>query len=335
MHAAVGNMFFSLASVILYLSVTNSLLCAALYPTNLIYQFPNGTFVENLAVRPDGSILLSFITAPELYLLQPSSTKPDPRLLYRFDNATSTLGITEVSRDTFIVAVTNISGPAQGVPGSSNLWRVSFPKPKSTPKIALAAKIPNVVTPNGLVTLNKHKILLADSAKGLVFVVDVDTGVSSVAITDPLFANNGRPISVNGLKILGHTLYFTNTAQNILGQVDINLKTGAALGPASKVVDALPPGKGYGDLALTDNGIAYVTNAAGNFVERVNLKNHRQVIIAGQINSTEIAEPTAAALGRNGKEDILFVTTGGGLLIPVNGDEIVGGQVVAITLGGR
>lgn len=328
-------MLFSPSSVILYLAVTNSLLCAALYPTSQLYQFPNGTFVENLAIRPDGSILLSFITAPELYLLQPSSTNPDPQLLYRFDNATSTLGITEIARGTFIVAVITISGPAQGVPGSSSLWRVSFARPKATPRITLAARIPNVVTPNGLVTLNKHKILLADSAKGVVFAVDVDTGVSNVAITDPLFANNGRPISVNGLKILGHTLYFTNTAQNLLGRVDIDLKTGAALGPASKVVDALPPGKGYGDLALSDNGIAYVTNAAGNFVERVNLRNHRQEIIAGQINSTEIAEPTAAALGRHGKEDTLFVTTGGGLLIPVNGDEIVGGQVVAIKLGRR
>ena len=326
-------MRFSLNPSILYLAATNSLLCAALYPTNQIYQFPNGTFVENLAVRPDGSILTSFITAPELYLLQPSSTKPDPQLLYRFGNASSTLGITEVSRDTFIVAVTTIVGAAQGVPGSSSLWRVSFAHPKSTPKITLAAKIPDVVTPNGLVTLNKDKILLADSAKGVVFVVDVDTGVSNVAITDPLFANNGRPISVNGLKILGHTLYFTNTAQNLLGRVDIDLKTGAALGPASTVVDALPPGKGYGDLAVSDNGIAYVTNAAGNFVERVNLRNDRQTIIAGQINSTEIAEPTAAALGRHGKEDTLFVTTGGGLLIPVNGNEIVGGQVVAIKLG--
>ncbi|KAL8791817.1 MAG: hypothetical protein Q9195_005553 [Heterodermia aff. obscurata] len=328
-------MFFSLRSAIFYLLVTNSLFCAALYPTNQIYQFPNGTFVENLAIRPDGSILLSFITAPELYLLQPSSTKPNPRLLHRFDNATSTLGITEISHDTFIIAVTTIVGAAQGVPGSSSLWRISFPTPKSPPRITLAARIPNVVTPNGLVTLNKHKILLADSAKGLVFAVDVDTGISNVAITDPLFANNGRPISVNGLKIRGHTLYFTNTAQNLLGRVDIDLETGAALGPASTVVDALPPGKGYGDLALSGGGIAYVTNAAGNFVERVDVRSRRQVIIAGQINSTEIAEPTAAALGRRGEEDVLFVTTGGGLLIPVNGDEIVGGQVVAIRLGRR
>ena len=325
-------MIFPSSFVILFLTLINSLICTALYPTNQIYQFPNRTFVENLAVRPDGSILLSFITAPELYLLKPSSAKPNPQLLYRFDNATSTLGVTEISPDSFIVAVTTIVGAAQGVPGSSSLWQVSFAKPKSTPRITLTTKIPNVVTPNGLVTLNKHKVLLADSAKGLVFVVDVDTGVSSVAITDPLFANNGRPISVNGLKIRGHTLYFTNTAQNILGRVEIDLKTGAALGPASKIVDALPPGKGYGDFAVSGD-IAYVTNGAGNFVERVNLRSFAQAIIAGQLNSTEIAEPTAAALGRDGKENILFVTTGGGLLAPVNGDEIVGGQVVAIKLG--
>ena len=322
--------------VLLCLLVFNLPLGAALYPTQLIYQFPNGTFVENIAVRPDGSLLTSLIIpSPDLYLIQPSSTKPNPQLVHRFENSTSVLGITEISSDTFIVAVTTLAGgPGQAAPGSSSLWRVSFSKPKSSrAKVSLFTKIPTVQTPNGLVTLNKHQILLADSAQGVVFAIDLDTGTSNIAITDPLFVNNGRPISVNGLKILGRILYFTNTAQNILGKVPINLKTSAARGPASVVVDALAPAKGYGDFALAETGIAYATNAAGNFVERVNLNSKQQTIIAGQINSTEIAEPTAAALGRNGKEDVLFVTTGGGLLIPVNGDEIVGGQIVAIKLG--
>ncbi|CAF9925623.1 MAG: hypothetical protein HETSPECPRED_005874 [Heterodermia speciosa] len=332
-------MLFLFHSLILYLSLTHSLFCAARqYPTTQLYQFPNGTFVENLAVRPDGSILLSFITSPDLYLLHPSSPNPTPHLLHRFTNATSTLGITETSPDTFILAVTTILTAAQGLPGSSSLWRISFPFPKSTsPEITLAARIPAVVTPNGLVTLNRRKILLADSAQGLVFAVDLETGVSTVAIgaEEPLFANRGRPISVNGLKIRGSRLYFTNTALNLLGRVEIDRSTGAARGLAEEVVEALPPGKGYGDLALGGGGVAYVTNAAGNFVERVDVRRRRQVVIAGEVNSTEIAEPTAVALGRGGEEDVLFVTTGGGLLIPVNGGEIVGGQVVAIKLGRR
>ena len=55
--------------------------------------------------------------------------------------------------------------------------------------------------------------------------------------------------------------------------------------------------------------------------------------IAGDLNSTSIAQPTSAAFGRNGDEGVLFVSTAGGLGIPVNGNEIVGGQIVAVRVG--
>ena len=323
---------------ILALLLANTHLCAALYPTELLYEFPIGTVVENLAVRSDGSILTTLATAPELYLIQPSSTNPNPQLIHRFDGSTSVLGITELSPDSFIVAVSSVSGgslPAP-VPGSSSLWTVSFPKKSNAAKVSLAAPIPDVLAPNGLITLNKQKILLSDSAKGLIFVVDLKTGISSIAISDPLLATNERlPVGVNGIKLRGHTLYFTNSAQKILGKIDIDLKTGAARGPATIIAHSLPnpPDLGYDDFAISNKGVAFVANGPGNFIERVDLKSGQQSIVAGEVNSTEIAEPTAAALGRNGREDTLFVTTAGGLLFPVNGDEVVGGQVVAVQLG--
>lgn len=59
----------------------------------------------------------------------------------------------------------------------------------------------------------------------------------------------------------------------------------------------------------------------------------KQALVAGDLNSTEIAEPTSTALsrGRQGSE-ILYVVTGGGELAPIYGKEIVGGQVLAIRL---
>ncbi|KAL9614944.1 MAG: hypothetical protein Q9167_000586 [Letrouitia subvulpina] len=308
-------------------------LCAALYPTQLIYEFPNGTFVENLAVRPDGSILTTLTTSPDLYLIQPSSANPNPQLIHRFVGSTSALGIIEVSPDTFQVGVTNASGLGQAAPGTSKLYQVTFPRRYSNKaKVSLTANIPNITAPNGLLALNKNKILVADSAEGLIFAVDLNTGKSNVAITDPLFATTQRlPVGVNGIKLQGNTLYFTTSAQNLLGKVNINLKTGTALSSATKIVNGLPPAVGYDDFALRD-GAAYVANAAGNFIERVDLKRRQQTVLAGQINSTDIAEPTSAAFGRNGKEDVLFVTTGGGLSPPVNGNEIVGGQLVAVKL---
>ena len=59
-----------------------------------------------------------------------------------------------------------------------------------------------------------------------------------------------------------------------------------------------------------------------------------QRIVAGNVNSTSIAEPTSAQLGENG---VLYVTTAGGLAVPVvvGGEDVrVGGQLVAVELGG-
>ena len=44
-------------SVLVFLININFQSCAALYPTQLIYEFPNPTLVKNLAIRADDSIL--------------------------------------------------------------------------------------------------------------------------------------------------------------------------------------------------------------------------------------------------------------------------------------
>ena len=312
-------------------------LCSALYPTQLIYEFPNGTFVENLAVRPNGAILTTLATAPELYLIQPSSINPDPQLIHRFEGSTSTTGITEVSPDSFLIAVTSVSAPGQPIPGSSSVWRVTFPsRHSSKAKVVKIADLPNVLSPNGLAALDRKQVLLADSFKGVIIVIDIATGISKVAIQDPLLTPNERvPFGVNGLKIQGHTLYFTNTAQRLLGRIEIERRSGTARGPASVVVNTLPPAFGYDDFALNGTGQAFVANAEGNFIERVDLRTRQRTVVAGNINSTDIAEPTSAAFGRNGREDVLYVTTAGGFFFPINGDEIIGGQLVAVKLGNK
>lgn len=58
-------------------------------------------------------------------------------------------------------------------------------------------------------------------------------------------------------------------------------------------------------------------------------------MVAGDVNSTMIAEPTPARFWITlSDRDMLYVTTAGGLQAPVNGDEIVGGQLVAVDTRG-
>ena len=328
---------FLLAFFLFHLS-----LCTNLYPTEEIYQFPDPTVVENLAVRPDGSILTTIASAPEIYLFQPKADRPDPQLIYRFDGSNAVTGIVETSPDVFYVTVTTVNvddGVFSPVANSSQLWRISFPRrQRDKPRVQKIADLPEVQIPNGLTALASGKRLLsADAFQGLVYIIDTATGDVIAPLSDPLFdPSPDGAFGVNGVEVKGSTLYFTNGFQNVFGKIPIDPVTGIAKHPASVIARALPPAKGYDDFAISPHGdAAYVANPGGNFIEKIDLKTGKQVIVAGKVNSTEISGPTSAAFGRKGngkvKERVLYVTTSGDPGFPVDG-KTPGGQLVAVKL---
>ncbi|KAL8636981.1 MAG: hypothetical protein Q9228_005692, partial [Teloschistes exilis] len=154
-------------------------IATALYPTKLLYQFPNGTWLENLAVRPAGTILTTVLTAPDLYLIHPDAKNPSPKLVHHFSSHKSLVGITETTPDTFFVIAANYSGETRSaVPGSSAIYRVFFPNPYTTdPIVSLAANLPpDTILPNGLTALNPSTLLVADSRTGTILSVNTVTG---------------------------------------------------------------------------------------------------------------------------------------------------------------
>ncbi len=303
-------------------------LTSALSPTRLIYQFPLGTWLENLAVRPCGSILLSTVTAPEIYLINPLAPNPQPTLVHNFTEASWTVGITETIPDTFYVAAANGSlTELPPAPGSNRLFRVRFPYfGAATPQVELAATVGDAVFLNGLTTLDARTVLAADCVKGAIWAINVIDGSSKIVIQDPLMAPNAaNPIGVNGLRILNGQLYFTNSAQSLFAKIAIK-PDGTPRGPPATVIASTAAD----DFALDWRGDAFIATAGGNTIVEVK-KNGKQAIIAGDLNSTEIAEPTSARFGRTWQDrGTLYVTTAGGLGVPIKGDERVGGQLVAV-----
>jgi hypothetical protein len=74
-----------------------------------VAQFPNTTWVENLAVRSNGNLLVTLLSAPELFQVDPAGNGQQPQLVHQFSNITSLTGIAEVEKDVFAVAGGNIS----------------------------------------------------------------------------------------------------------------------------------------------------------------------------------------------------------------------------------
>lgn len=60
-----------------------------------VFEFPKGTYVENLAVRANGQVLVTPLTEPNLLLIDPQRRGTLPTLVYTFPEALGLAGITE------------------------------------------------------------------------------------------------------------------------------------------------------------------------------------------------------------------------------------------------
>ncbi|CAG8959039.1 hypothetical protein HYFRA_00012819 [Hymenoscyphus fraxineus] len=149
-------------------------------PPVIVHQFPPGTALENQCVRStQGDILVTLITAPEVYLVAPNGSHP-PLLAARFPGALSLGDIVEISPNIFFVATTNLSlSPPSATFFASSIWQMDLTTPSSFSdssnfnftglgKIKKVANIPQVGLANGMAVLNSYTILLADIWLGVV-----------------------------------------------------------------------------------------------------------------------------------------------------------------------
>lgn len=88
-----------------------------------ITQFPDGTFVENIAIRSNGQALVTLLSAPELHLVD-LDHGGCPHLIHQFPEVTGVLGIAEVEDDVFAVIAGNFSlTTLQGTQGLYSMYR--------------------------------------------------------------------------------------------------------------------------------------------------------------------------------------------------------------------
>ena len=285
-----------------------------------IYQFSDFV-MENMAARSNGHLLLTASNQPFLYDMDPTAASPSPSQLPSIPGVIGVLGIAETSPDVFAVAAGNYTDL---VPknGSFSIWQVDMTK--SQPTVKLITPIPAAAGLNGMAALTgvSDTILVADSILGAVWKVDVSTGAYSIVIANENFAPNPPPtpfLGINGLRMSGGNLYFTNSAQGLFGRVTVN-SNGAAEGDV-QIMARLGGSAGlYDDLDLDCEGNSWIATHT-DMVLTVTTGSTQTNMTGG---ATPFVQPTSARFGRAGETGILYVANAGngevsGQLIAVNG----------------
>lgn len=312
----------------------------AILQVKQLYQFLEPTqWVENIAVRPNGHLLLTTYDDARMYTIDPRSDDAVPQVVAQLPNATALTGIAEIATDVFAFAagVLNISD-LTFEHGSGQIAVINFGGCRSDETTLLhvrtASRAPSAQLLNGLVALPEHPhiLLSSDSHSGTIYRANTVTGHVDVAFQDdrltPGPGPSPVPLGVNGLKIRNGYLYLTNSARMFFARVKIN-DVGGQIG-ALEMITQLPPSsnpaKVPDDFAMSRNGTAYLAVHPDTVAMVTTDGRYSSLVNDGDgTGDVKLDTPTSVALSRD--EAMLYVTTGGNA--EANG---TGGQVVEVSL---
>ncbi|RKO89402.1 hypothetical protein BDK51DRAFT_26914 [Blyttiomyces helicus] len=275
--------------------------------TRTVAHFSNATWVENIAVRSNGQLLVTTFL-------------PD---------AAGAGGIAELSPDQFFVAGTGLSLSPNTPPSPNAVFKIDMAAfDAGREHVTKVVELTDAIGLNGMTALDKHAgtLLVADSTRGYVYRVDTLTGsYTKVQDDDSMKATiaTALQLGINGMHVLDGMLYFTNSNHGTFYKVAIT-EDGTAAGPYEVVADLRTI---LDDFTLIKNGDSYITTDPGNTVEFVKADGTAS-LVAGSADSILFGGTTAAQFGRTRADNrVLYVTTNGGL---ASGKNIAGGRVLAV-----
>ncbi|KAM3064748.1 hypothetical protein ACMFMG_005731 [Clarireedia jacksonii] len=283
----------------------------------IIHQFPPGTALENQHIRRcEGDILVTLLTAPEVYLVAPDKSH-DPILVATFPGTQSVAGIVELQNNVFYVGTNNLSlSPPALTLFTSSIWKVDLTKPTASGagKVTKVADIPNVGFADGITVLNNDRgiILLGDTWNGVVWSFNVNTGSINLAINDTTMAAPLTADAINGIQLYGNSLFYTNTFTNSFYRIGIDKNTGHATSPA--VLLATQTDFQPDDFTLDTYGNAFVASHFGEVVYLPGASTASEPIAIQDIANFSGTAPTSVQFGVR-SVDLLkksfFVTSNG------------------------
>lgn len=316
-------------------------------PQRLLHQFPLGTWVENIWVRPNGNLLVSTSTpnASVYQVSKPWTKTPEVTLVHTFSEYVDRLiGIGESTPDKYVVVGSRFtSAELTGMPinGTWATMELDFTRDTNRPSFRLIAAMPEANLLQSVAPLphDPATVLISDQflhSPGQVWRLDTRTGKYSLAIKDLPELNTTNKVAdvgINGIKIRGNQVYWANSDANIIYRLKIDQTGAPARGAKPEVVSHFA-GAVYDDFTFgpCNEDWIWATGNADNRLLAIR-PDGKTVVVLGNGTDSVFPSPTAAGFGKRHDKNILYVS-GRDKELPSNGKYHVGGWVRAVDTTG-
>ncbi|KAG5746298.1 hypothetical protein H9Q72_008253 [Fusarium xylarioides] len=325
------------------------------------------SFFESITVRPCGTLIVTRQDTNEIWEIDPISGAG--KCIITVPEVASITGVAQVLPDVYAfgAGIYHLENHEGTVPGSYSIWVLDLRGTASDlrlvvkmPEVGLAAWDAEAVLAADSYNGRVYHVDLITGSYTVAFDDD--------SLKDP--PNAPVRMGVNGIKVREvdgtKYVYYTNTTRMLFCRVpvDDDIKSSGpveilATGYIPQTIAAgtmfegrssatipedveetltrpLPPpttGLVPDDFCIADDGTVYMTTHPTNMVIRIPSNGGQGVKIAGGFASWDVASATACALGvTEADKYVLYVTTAGGNVVPING-QTEGAKIVGIRVG--
>ncbi|MBD2254213.1 SMP-30/gluconolactonase/LRE family protein [Nostoc parmelioides] len=265
-----------------------------LAPAKIITSFPVNTFLENLAIAPDGTIFVTNHEAGQIVRIT-----PDGNQQIHANVAGKVSGLAFTSDGSLVVTGWNAD---------------------STPVVSLVAAdgtvetlltLPDAIFLNGITPLSDTQYLAADSYRGAIWLIDIAQRRSAIWLEHPLLARSSSENVIpaaNGLKRFGNFLYVSNTEKMLL--LRIPLGTGNEPGEPEIFVEQT----NIDDFAFDVEGNLYGATHIYNSVVKITPDGSTTIVAQAEQG---VIGSTAVAFGQiESDRTAIYVVMNGGMFLP-------------------
>lgn len=311
-------------------------------------QLANETFLENIAVRPNGAILVTqLLSESNIYTIRnPGSRHTSLELIATLPFGNASVGITQINDvdglETYVVTGADFVDGRNPVSGTYTAYTLQFLN-KHSDAIRLrniTALGPTGVSANGITSSDKYPgiVFIADSFTGLIGRLDVPRRIFQQGVWsyDELKPPAGKRLGINGVKIFNSHLYWTNSQRLAVYKVPITKSGWPVAGAVPQLVaDISSIASILDDFTLDRRGNVWIATNLDNTVVFADAKTGESKIVAGGLKDRALIGVGTLAVGRESRDEItLYSATAGGIEAPIDG-YIEGAKVSAITFKTR